>query len=108
MENAMRTTNILCGAAAVIGLLLSAATNAKDLSADEVAALVKQGKLLSKEKLDAAAQAAHPGGSIKQGAEVEQHQRGYIYEVEVTDAKGAEWDLDIDAATGKILKDERD
>jgi uncharacterized membrane protein YkoI len=102
---AMKQLGILSIAAAV---LAGSGVAAKDLGSDEVTTLVKQGRILPLEKLDAAALAAHPGASIKQGAEVEQHRRGYLYEVEVTDANGVEWDLDINAATGRILKNKRD
>ncbi|HEY0179673.1 MAG TPA: PepSY domain-containing protein [Dokdonella sp.] len=95
-------------ALAAAALAFGGAATAKDLSTDEVAALVEQGKILPTEKLDAAALAKHPGASIEQGAEVERHRRGYVYEIEVTDPSGVEWDMDIDAATGKVLKDERD
>lgn len=104
----MLTMNTSCFAIGAALALSCATASAKDLSADEVAALARQGKILPKEQLDAAALARHPGGTIEPGAEVEQHRRGYVYEVEVTDAKGVEWDLDIDATTGKILKNERD
>lgn len=90
------------------GLLASAAATAKDLSPAELEALVKSGAVLPQDKLEAAALARHPGGTIEPGGEVEKHRRGYVYEVEVLDAQGDEWDLDIDAKTGKILKDERD
>ena len=33
---------------------------------------------------------------------------GYIYQVEVTDRKGQDWDMAIDATTGALLKDEKD
>ena len=32
----------------------------------------------------------------------------YIYQVELRDGQGQEWDVDIDASTGDVLKDERD
>lgn len=93
---------------AIAALTLAAGASAKDLSADEVVALSKAGTILSKEKLDAAALAKHPGGKIEDGAEVEKHRRGYVYEVEVIDASGNEWDMDIDAANGRVLKNEQD
>ena len=30
------------------------------------------------------------------------------YQVEIRDAEGAEWDVDLDAANGEVLKSERD
>lgn len=95
-------------AAALAALVFSTALAATDLNTTEVAALVAQGKILSGEKLNAAALAKHPGGVIEQGSEVEQHRRGYIYEVEITDANGAEWDMELDATTGAVLKNKRD
>lgn len=90
------------------GLAVSAAAIAKDVPPAELEALVKSGAVLPKDKLDAAALAEHPGGTVQPGGEVEKHRRGYVYEVEVLDAQGSEWDLDLDAKTGKVLKNERD
>ena len=42
----------------------------------------------------------HEGGHIKDGGGVKDTKGGYIYEVEVTDRKGEEWDMAIDATTG--------
>lgn len=90
------------------GLAVSAAAVAKDVPPAELQALVKSGAVLPQDRLDAAALAKHPGGTVQPGGEVEHHRRGYVYEVEVLDAQGVEWDLDIDAKTGKVLKNERD
>lgn len=90
------------------GLALSSAAFAKDVPPAEFEALVKSGAVLPKDKLDAAALAKHPGGTVQAGGEIEKHRRGYVYEVEVLDAQGVEWDLDIDAKTGEVLKNERD
>ena len=49
----------------------------------------------------------HHGGHVKKG-EVEEHNGGYIYEAEVTDREGNDWDMDVDATTGLLLKDEKD
>ncbi len=93
---------------AMVDFTLSAATAARDLTNDQVAAVVKDRHILALDKLEAAALAPHAGGAIQQGAEVGQHRRGCIYEVEVTDAKGIKWEMEIDVATGKILKNKRD
>jgi uncharacterized membrane protein YkoI len=89
-------------------LAVSTAAVAKDVPPAELEALVKSGAVLPQDKLDAAALAEHPGGTVQPGGEIERHRRGYVYEVEVLDAKGEEWDLDIDAKTGKVLKNQRD
>lgn len=102
--NRKRQAVVLAAAALTLGI----AAAARDHTGDQVAALVKDGHILALGKLDAAALAQHAGGSIEQGAEVEQHRRGYVYEVEITDMHGVEWDLEIDAATDKVLKNGRD
>ena len=101
-----RTQIALLGS--LCALTFAVTTNAKDVTKDELATLIKDGKVMSIEKLDAIALAKHPGGSVQEGAEVELHHRGYVYEVEVTDAKGVEWDMDINATSGKILSNKKD
>jgi uncharacterized membrane protein YkoI len=32
----------------------------------------------------------------------------YIYEIEIVDDQGVEWELDYDARTGELLRTERD
>ncbi|MCO6740558.1 PepSY domain-containing protein, partial [Streptomyces sp. CHA15] len=32
----------------------------------------------------------------------------YIYQLELRDPKGVKWDLELDATTGEVLKDQRD
>ena len=48
----------------------------------------------------------HEGGHVKDGG-IKDTKGGYIYEVEVTDRKGQDWDMAIDATTGALLKDGR-
>lgn len=90
------------------GVAVSAGVFAKDVPPTELEALVKSGAVLPQDKLDAAALAKHPGGTVQPGGEVEKHRRGYVYEVEILDAQGVEWDIDVDAKTGTVLKNERD
>jgi uncharacterized membrane protein YkoI len=40
--------------------------------------------------------------------ELEQEYGRYIYKVEIRDAQGAEWDIDMDATNAEILKNEKD
>lgn len=94
-------------AASVTLLLASGAAVAKDLSKAELDTLTKAGTILPIAKLEAAVTAKYPGGKLE-GGEIEQHRRGYVYEVEVTDAAGDEWDLELDAAKGTIVRVELD
>lgn len=89
-------------------LLAAGIANASDkLSPAELDPLVKSGRVLPLDALQDAALDKHHGGHVKKG-EVQRHKDGYIYEVEVTDRNGNDWDMDIDATTGLLLKDEKD
>jgi uncharacterized membrane protein YkoI len=100
-------TNWLIAAGAAAALLAGGVAYAEDLSPAELDPLVKSGRVLPLDELQAAALATHHGGRVKSG-EVERKNGGYIYEAEVTDRDGEDWDVDIDATTGLLLKDEKD
>jgi len=80
---------------------------AKDVQPDEVVKLVNGKTIKSLDELKAAAIAKH-AGSTATDSELENEYGRYIYKVELRDAQGVEWDVDLDARTGEILKDERD
>ncbi|MOA25610.1 Peptidase propeptide and YPEB domain protein [compost metagenome] len=80
---------------------------ARDLGPDEALKLRDAGTIQSFEKLNAAALAKHPGGTINE-TELEEEYGRYIYQVELRDAKGVQWDLELDATSGEILKNHQD
>jgi uncharacterized membrane protein YkoI len=80
---------------------------ARDLGPDEALKLRDAGTIQSFEKLNAAAIAKHPGGTINE-TELEEEYGRYIYQVELRDAQGVQWDLKLDATNGQILKDHQD
>lgn len=86
---------------------LSGAAFARDLGPDEALKLRDSGKIQSFEKLNELALAQHPGGVIRE-TELENEYGRYIYQLEVVDAKGVEWDLELDATSGEILKNHQD
>ncbi|WP_166362930.1 PepSY domain-containing protein [Pseudomonas akapageensis] len=101
----MKTLTALMTAAA---LALSAGiAQAKDLGPDEALKLRDAGTIQSFEKLNAAAQAKHPGSTIEK-TELEKRDSGYVYEVDLRDAQGTKWDVELDATNGQVLKDHQD
>lgn len=62
--------------------------------------------VLQMEDILAKAKRDRPGRVV----EVDLDRRGkrYIYQVEVIDAAGAEWELEYDARSGELLRSERD
>ena len=87
--------------------LSAAAVQAKDLGPDEALRLRDAGTIQSFEKLNAAALGKHPGATVEE-TELEHEYGKYIYQVELRDPKGIEWDVELDATTGQILKDHQD
>ncbi|MDX1299821.1 MAG: PepSY domain-containing protein [Pseudomonas sp.] len=80
---------------------------ARDLGPDEALKLRDAGTVQSFEKLNAAALAQHPGGKIEE-TELEEEYGRYIYQLEVLDAQGVQWDIELDASNGQILKNQQD
>ena len=69
--------------------------------------LVQAKTILSLDDLNAKALAKHPGATIKD-SELEDVYGRYVYKVELRDAQNVEWDVDLDAKTGEVLKDAKD
>ncbi|WP_415757253.1 PepSY domain-containing protein [Pseudomonas sp. LT1P18] len=92
--------------ASIIGMTASIA-HARDLGPDEALRLRDAGTIVSFEKLNATALAKHPGAKITE-TELEEEYGKYIYQVELRDPQGIEWDLELDAVSGQILKDHQD
>lgn len=80
---------------------------ARDLGPDEALKLRDAGTIQSFEKLNEAALAKHPGATIEE-TELEEEYGRYIYQLELRDDKGVEWDIELDAKTGEILKNHQD
>ncbi|WP_460141046.1 PepSY domain-containing protein [Pseudomonas sp. S2_E01] len=100
----MKTLTALFTAAT---LSLTAGFAMADVRVDEIPQLVKEGKIKPLEELNQIVLKLHPGATITD-TELDNHFNGYEYEVELRKANGEEWDVDLDAATGKVLKNKRD
>ena len=81
--------------------------HARDLGPDEALRLRDAGTIVSFEKLNATALAKHPGAKITE-TELEEEYGKYIYQVELRDPQGLDWDLELDAVSGQVLKDHQD
>lgn len=96
---------------ALLATALIAATagvaQARDLGPDEALKLRDAGTIMSFEKLNEAAIAMHPGSAVEE-TELEEEYGRYVYQVELRDAQGVQWDLELDATNGQILKDHQD
>lgn len=92
----------------IAGLItLAGSVQARDLGPDEALKLRDSGTIMSFEKLNEAALAQHPGGVIRE-TELENEWGRYVYQLEVVDAQGVEWDVELDATNGQVLKNHQD
>ncbi len=80
---------------------------AKDIGPDEALRLRDAGTIQSFEKLNEAALAKHPDSTIED-TELEEEYGRYVYQLELRDGKGVQWDIELDAKTGEVLKDQQD
>ncbi|WP_260961933.1 PepSY domain-containing protein [Pseudomonas citri] len=90
-----------------IFMTVSGLAHARDLTADEAQKLQDAGTILSFEKLNATALAKHPGATVTD-TELEAEYGKYVYQVELRDTEGIDWDLELDAVTGEVLKNHQD
>ena len=94
--------------ALVLVLVLFCSTAmARDLGPDEALNLRKQGVILPLEQLLQQALDRYPGAKLLE-AELEEKHDTYIYEVELLTTEGVVRELDLEAATGRLLKDKED
>ncbi|MDN4546894.1 MULTISPECIES: PepSY domain-containing protein [unclassified Pseudomonas] len=100
----MKTLTALFTAAA---LTLTTGLAQADVPVDQIPQLVKDGKIKPLEELNQIVLKLHPGATITD-SDLDNHFNGFEYEVELKDAKGVEWDVDLNAATGEVLKNKKD
>ncbi|NLC99364.1 MAG: PepSY domain-containing protein [Gammaproteobacteria bacterium] len=101
----MKTLTALC----ISGALLMGAglVQAKDVSPAKTVELSVSGTILAFDKLDQAALALHPQATVLD-TELEESYGRYIYQVDLRDAQGQEWEVEMDATTAEILKNRQD
>lgn len=86
---------------------LTLGVSARDLSQDEALRLREQGRIIPLEQLLELVAQRHPQSSLLE-VELEEDDDIYIYEVELATRDGVVRELEFDAHTGAILKDEED
>ncbi len=101
----MKTLTALCVSTALI--MGAGIAQAKDVSPADTVELSNSGAIMSFEKLNEAALAQHPDASILD-TELEESYGRYIYQVDVRDVKGQKWEVEVDAKTGEVIKNQQD
>ncbi|RRV04370.1 peptidase [Pseudomonas sp. v388] len=80
---------------------------ARDIDTSEAQKLQDTGTIQALSKLNEAALATHPGATITD-TELENEYGNYVYQVELRDTQGVDWDLELDAVTGQVYKNHQD
>jgi uncharacterized membrane protein YkoI len=92
---------------ALLLLVFCSVVVARDLDQDEALRLRQQGVILPLEQLLQQAMDRYPGAKLLE-AELEEKHDVYIYEVELLTPEGVVRELDIDATSGRLIKDKED
>ena len=89
------------------GMIALMATQARAVDPDKPLKVPATVTIVAFDKLEAAALALHPGSTLLD-TDLDEAYGKYVYEVELEDAQGIEWDVELDALTGQVLKNHQD
>lgn len=103
----IKTTPFIAALAAALALCLIASAQARDLDQDEALRLRQEGVIQPLQQLLQQALQRYPGARLLE-AELEEESDHYVYEVELLTDGGQVRELELDAVSGRILKDEED
>ena len=92
---------------AALALALIATAQARDIDQDEALRLRQEGVIQPLQQLLQQAMQRYPGARLLE-AELEEDDDRYVYEVELLTDGGQVRELELDAVSGRILKDEED
>ena len=101
----MKTLTSLCVSATL--LMGAGIAQAKDVSPAQIVELSTSGAIMSFDKLNQAALAEHPNASILD-TDLEENYGRFIYQVDLRDEKNQKWEIEMDAKTAEILKNQQD
>jgi uncharacterized membrane protein YkoI len=96
-------------AAVAFCLCLGAGASASAFADDdmsEVAAIARMTKLVTPERATEIALAEMPG--VATDFDLDHKRKGWVYEIEIVDARGTEWEVELEGVTGKVLRVKRD
>jgi uncharacterized membrane protein YkoI len=95
--------NTLIVTALVTALLAGGTAFASErMRHNEILQLREGGQIMAMEEIMTRAREAQPGHLIE--AELDQEDKRYVYELKILDAQGRVHELEMDAATGEVLK----
>lgn len=91
----------------ILSLIGTGIVQADEVGPDQAMQLLQEGKIQSFKKLNEAALAKHSGATVKE-TELEKEYGGYVYTVELQDTQGTQWEVELDAASGDVIRDRQE
>jgi uncharacterized membrane protein YkoI len=95
--------------AMVLGLALGLSTALPahaDDDIQEARQIARMASLIDPDRAMEIALREKPG--VMTDLDLDRERKGWAYEIEVVDAQGVEWEVELEAETGKVLKIKRD
>ncbi|CRN04102.1 MULTISPECIES: PepSY domain-containing protein [Pseudomonas] len=89
------------------GIIAFSVTPAWAMDPDKPLKLPGTVTIVAFDQLEATALGLHPGSTLL-GTDLNEEYGKYIYQIELEDAHGLEWDVELDALTGHVLKNHQD
>ena len=89
------------------GIIASTAAQARAVDPDKPLTLPGTVTIVAFDQLEAAALALHPGSTLLD-TDLDEAYGKYLYQVELEDANGIEWEVELDALSGHVLKNHQD
>ena len=89
------------------GIVASLAAQAQAVDPDKPLSVPGTVTIVAFDQLEATALTLHPGSTLLD-TDLDEEYGKYLYQVELEDADGIEWDVELDALTGHVLKNHQD
>ena len=95
--------------ASMLGLTLALAASMPahaDDDIQEARQIARMANLIDPDRAMEMALAEKPG--VMTDFDLDHERKGWVYEIEIVDAQGVEWEIELEGATGKVVKIKRD
>ncbi|WP_426134634.1 PepSY domain-containing protein [Pseudomonas sp. PWP3-1b2] len=89
------------------GIITCVAAQAQAVDPDKPLKLPGTVTIVAFDQLEACALALHPGSTLLD-TDLDEAYGKYLYQVELEDADGVEWEVELDALSGHVLKNHQD
>ena len=89
------------------GIIAFTAFQAQAVDPDKPLKVPATVTIIAFDQLEATALALHPGSTLLD-TDLDEEYGKYLYQVELEDTNGIEWEIELDALTGQILKNHQE